>query len=171
MGGSMSEILIAKTADLFLVRHHTGRFMTSNHPEDAGMINWSVRLLQQVASQFSRVVVFYDIVKERSASWPGKSIRKVVNELGLRNVEVVEYSSLDSQRAMEVWKKRIMGLGGKWDRPANHLNFNYMNIDTIVSNDRFLWVDANGSEENEIIPEKVTSFMDLAKERESKAIW
>jgi len=167
----MSEILIVKTADLFLIRHHTGRFMTSNHPEDAGLIKWSVRLLQQVASQFQRVVIFYDIVKERSASWPGTSIRKLIKELGLQNVEAVEYSSLDSQRAMETWKKRIMGLGGKWDRPANHLNFNYMNIDTIVTNDRFLWVNSHGDEENGIIPEKVTSFMDLAKDRESKAIW
>jgi len=166
-----SEILIVKMADLFLIRHPTGRFLTRSNPQDVDLIRWSTKLLQAVSSCFTRVVIFYDIVKEKGGTWPDTSIRNVIESLGLQNVELVKFSSLIPDQAMEVWKKRIMGLGGKWDRPANHLNSNYMNIDTMVTDSRFLWANADGVSDTTFIPEKVTSFMDLAKDRESKAIW
>lgn len=167
------KVAFIKSADLFLIRHSKGRYLRWTAVEDVDRIGWSVRLLQDVSSRFLTVTIFNDVAREveNNAVWPKVSIRDIVKTLESSNVKVVDFNSLKPAEAMETWKRRIIELGGYWDKAVNHLNSNYMELDKHTGPEFLIWIGAEGSQEFGIFPDRLNSFLDLARDRESKAIW
>jgi len=172
-GGLLLKVAFIKSSQLFLIRHPSGRSLRWTLAADVGRLGWSVRLLDEVASRYPEVVIFNDVAREveNNAVWPKILIRDVVKQHGYPNVTVVDYDSLKPKEAMEIWKKRILAYGGHWSKPINHLNSNYMMLDLQLCGDHIIWIGEEGSQEEGIFPDKLSSFMDLAKLRESKTIW
>lgn len=168
-------ILFVKTTDLFLVRHHTGRYLKWNNPDDVPHIRWSENLIKSVCDKFEKVVIFNDLVREdeKIVIWPRVSIRFFIKTKlpELSNIEIIYFKSNNAESSMHTWKKCILNHGGEWHEPINHKNSNYLYLDRLTIGDHILWIGANGDQDAGIIPEKYNSFMDLAKSRESKAVW
>jgi hypothetical protein len=166
------RVLAVKNTQLFLVRSHRG--VALQHPGLGDYEpRWSERLLKQVSEEYDIVIIFYDLFRVASghACWPHILIREVIEDLGLQNIGISTFKSSDRLEAIQVWKSRIMEVGGKIKKVNNINDINCFSIPGLTQGRHIFWCDGDGNEKLGILPEKLKSFMDLAKSRESRSNW
>jgi len=160
-------VLVVKRSKMFLKRDAKSRYYQDLN------CGWSDRLLQEVSERFDLIIVFHDVFSYRQGEgiWPIQTLQDKVKSLGLKNIGVVNYNSHQRMEAIQIWKERILEVGGRIKRVANVRDINCFSIPGLTVGDHITWVDENGDHGSNIIVEKARSFMDLAKDRESRSKW
>ena len=159
------KVLISKYSQLFLIRSFNG---IPRHREKA---QWSERLLREVSENYDLILVFHDHYKDAQPIWPAQSLTQFIEELDLNNIEVIKYNSHQMLEAIQIWKERILAVGGRVKKVKNLREINCFNLPELTAGDHITWVDAAGDAKLDIIVEKDKSFMELAKKRESQVNW
>lgn len=161
------KVLAVKRSKLFLKRDPKGKYFQDLN------VGWSERLLTDVSKDFDLIIVFHDTFgyREGLGVWPLTSLKIAIKQLRLPNVVVVDYDSRERLEAIQIWKKRILEVGGRIKRVGNIKDINCFSVPGLTVGDHITWVDESGDYAKGIVIEKAKSFMELAKARESRSNW
>lgn len=161
------KVLAVKRSKLFLKRDAKGKYFQDL---DAA---WSERLLKDVSEAFDLIIIFHDTFgyREGLGIWPLTSLKITIKHLRLQNIGVADYDSRERLEAFQVWKERILEVGGRIKRASNMRDINCFSVPGLTVGDHITWVDESGDSSKGVVIEKSKSFMELAKDRESRSNW
>ena len=135
--------------------------------------HWSYAMLDSASKDWPQVLIFWDTfwLRPSHETIPTQSLREVIQTLGFHNIDLVSFSSKIIQDANEVWKRRIIAYGGTVKTVKNPLEINYMFMEKYIEGDFITWAGVHDHHHIGIEVDKPKTFLELAKERESRSKW